>query len=64
MTNEEIVQAWKNPELRSQFNNIPEHPAGEPGIQSNLNMGDVQAETHPTVFITSTIFLTVTGQCP
>lgn len=53
MTNEQIIASWKNPSLRAQFNNLPEHPAGQPEFSNSLNAADVQAETTPALAMSS-----------
>jgi len=72
LNNELIVQAWKNPQIRSNFANLPVHPAGEALVPFDLNLGDVQAETTPATpwiiassepcgYVASTIIISVTS---
>jgi type 2 lantibiotic (TIGR03893 family) len=65
MNKNEIIQAWKNPEFRSNSNFS--HPAGqafsELSVDEMMNIqgaGDVQPETTPTTTIASSGFCAVT----
>ncbi|WJD83658.1 mersacidin family lantibiotic [Priestia megaterium] len=66
MTNNQLIEAWKNPELRANLD--IQHPSGqafaELSIDEMLNIqgaGDVQPETTPaTSTVTSTAFCLVT----
>lgn len=53
MTNEQLIKAWKNPELRGKLHNI-NHPSGssftelsEREMMEIQGSGDVQPETTP-----------------
>ncbi|MFF2444984.1 mersacidin family lantibiotic [Priestia megaterium] len=55
MNNDQIILAWKNPSLRENFNNLPEHPAGTTlrelsmeEMQAIQGAGDVQPDTATT----------------
>lgn len=65
MNKNEIIKAWKNPELRTHSNFS--HPAGqsfneltEEEMLSVQGAGDVQTETTPTVTTASSPFCLVT----
>jgi mersacidin/lichenicidin family type 2 lantibiotic len=50
MENEQIIKAWKNPELRGKHKDVPSHPSGK-GFHE-LSMEDMMAitgaaEVHP-----------------
>lgn len=72
LTNEQIVQAWKNPAERAKLVGVPAHPAGQVEFSMDLNTGDVQAETTPATpwiiassvacgDVAATIIITVTS---
>lgn len=54
VTREEIIAAWKNPEVRKKFNSVPVHPSGksfsqltEEELAQFQGAGDVKPETSP-----------------
>ncbi|WJD83659.1 mersacidin family lantibiotic [Priestia megaterium] len=66
MTNNQLIEAWKNPELRANLD--IQHPSGqafaELSIDEMLNIqgaGDVQPETTPAVVTSSAVCIGVTG---
>lgn len=57
MKNEQIIKAWKNPELRT---NMVQHPSGqafgeltEEAMKNIQGAGDVQPETTPATLIST-----------
>ena len=63
LSKEEIIAAWRDPEVREKFNSLPEHPSGKSygdltaeELAEIQGAGDVKPET--TTFIGGTSLIT------
>lgn len=54
LTKEQVVEAWKNPDVRNSLAGVPEHPCSGADIDFDMNELDAFAETTPTI-VTSSI---------
>ncbi len=66
MSKEQVIQAWKNPELREGATGLPAHPAGKSvkelsteELEQVQGASDVQPETTPACAVAFTIGATV-----
>ncbi|MFJ5565999.1 mersacidin family lantibiotic [Lysinibacillus xylanilyticus] len=66
ITKEEIIAAWKDPEVREKLNSLPVHPSGktfgeltEEELAEIQGASDVNPETTPLCFAGATIITTV-----
>ncbi|MBM7606631.1 mersacidin/lichenicidin family type 2 lantibiotic [Metabacillus crassostreae] len=57
LTKEEIIAAWKDPQVREKSNNLPEHPSGksygdltEEELTQIQGASDVKPETSPICY--------------
>ncbi|QLK09303.1 hypothetical protein BMG_6075 (plasmid) [Priestia megaterium] len=66
MTNNQLIEAWKNPELRANLD--IQHPSGQAFAELSTDemlsiqgAGDVQPETTPVAVTSSAVCIGVTG---